>query len=393
MSSLYSALRRFIRVLQKERFFIIASLTITVILLCAIGAFLFEHNKTGSSIHSVWDGIWWAVVTICTVGYGDKFPISSAGKIVALGLMISGIGLLSLVTATIASVFVEQKIKEGKGLETIKEKNHIVICGWNQYTEEVLLWLNIYGDEKDPTIVLVNELPVDDIDALKLKYDKYNLQVIRGNYVHENVLLRASIRRAKFALIMADLSGLHAKERADERTILAVLTIKSLAPKLKIVAELLDGENKPHLKRANVDEIIVRGEHMGSLLASAVSYPGLPRVFSNILSRDDKNKLRKAEIPGQYIGKTFKELSEYYREKKNAILIGLLKEKKPMKLEDMLSDDTSVIETFIREKIIESKKELLYDKEQMKVNINPDDEDIITENDYAVILSRVELQA
>jgi len=132
---------------------------------------------------------------------------------------------------------------------------------------------------------------------------------------------------------------------------------------------------------------------MGSLLASAVSYPGLPRVFSNILSRDDKNKLRKAEIPGQYIGKTFKELSEYYREKKNAILIGLLKEKKSMKLEDMLSDDTSVIETFIREKIIESKKALLYEKEQMKVNINPDDEDIITENDYAVILSRVELQA
>jgi len=391
--SLYSALRRFIRVLQKERFFIIASLTITVILLCAVGAFLFEHNKTGASIHSVWDGIWWAVVTICTVGYGDKFPISSAGKIVALGLMISGIGLLSLVTATIASVFVEQKIKEGKGLETIKEKNHIVICGWNQYTEEVLLWLNTYGDEKDPTIVLVNELPVDDIDALKLKYDKYNLQVIRGNYVHEDVLLRAGIRRAKFALIMADLSGLHAKERADERTILTVLTIKSLAPKLKIVAEIIDGENKPHLKRANVDEIIVRGEHMGSLLASAVSYPGLTRVFSNILSRDDKNKLRKAEIPGQYIGKTFKELSEYYREKKNAILIGLLKEKKSMKLEDMLSDDTSVIETFIREKIIESKKELLYDKEQMKVNINPDDEDIITENDYAVILSRVELQA
>lgn len=391
--SLYSALRRFIRVLQKERFFIIASLTITVILLCAVGAFLFEHNKTGSSIHSVWDGIWWAVVTICTVGYGDKFPISSAGKVVALGLMISGIGLLSLVTATIASVFVEQKIKEGKGLETIKEKNHIVICGWNQYAEEVLLWLNTYGDEKDPTIVLVNELPVDDIDVLKLKYDKYNLQVIRGNYVHENVLLRANIRRAKYALIMADLSGLHAKERADERTILAVLTIKSLAPKLKIVAELLDGENKPHLKRANVDEIIVRGEHMGSLLASAVSYPGLPRVFSNILSSDDKNKLRKAEIPGQYIGKTFKELSEYYREKKNAILIGLLKEKKSMKLEDMLSDDTSVIETFIREKIIESKKALLYEKEQMKVNINPDDEDIITENDYAVILSRVELQA
>ncbi|MBN2515631.1 MAG: NAD-binding protein [Deltaproteobacteria bacterium] len=378
------------RVLRKERFFLVASITIIVILSCSIGIYLFEHDIKDSSIQSLWDGVWWAFVTISTVGYGDKIPLSNAGKIVGLGLMISGIGLLSLVTATIASVFVEQKIKEGKGLETIKERNHIVICGWNKYTEDVLEWLNTYGNEENPSIVLVNELPVDDIDALKLKHEKCNLRFIRGNHTYEDALTRANIKRAKFVILMADLSGPHSKDRADERTILSALTIKSLAPKTKIVAELLDGDNKPYLKRANVDEIIIIGEHVASLLASAVSHPGLPKVFSRILSIDDNNKLCRVEIPGQFVGKTFQELSEFFKEKRDSILIGLLKEKKSMKLEDMLSDDTSIIETFIKEKIRESKKELFYEQEQIKVIINPDDDEIIGTGDYAVVLSKLE---
>ncbi len=377
-----------IRMLRKERFFLIAALTIAVILLCSVAVSYFEYNEKDSSIRSLWDGLWWAVVTISTVGYGDKFPSSGAGRIVAMGLMVSGVFLLSLVTATIASVFVEQKIREGKGLETIREKDHIVICGWNRYTEEVLLWLHTYGSQKNPHIILISELPIDEVDNLKLKYSKYNLTFLRGNFVNEEVLLRADIKRANIAVIMADSSGAREKEDSDQRTILTSLTIKSLAPQVKIIAELVNSENKPHLERANVDEIIVRGEHIGSLIASAVSYPGLPRVFSKILSIDDGTNLTKAEIPVQYVGRTFRELTQFYRESRKAILVGILKERESIKLESMLSDDTSVIDTFIREKIRESKKELFYKKEHMKVIINPDDEDIINKNDYAVILSR-----
>lgn len=387
MSLIFNA-RRHIRMLRKERFFLIAALTLAVILLCSVLVLYFEYDKNESSIHSLWDGVWWAVVTISTVGYGDKLPSSNAGKVVALCLMISGVFLLSLVTATIASVFVEQKIREGKGLETIREKDHIVICGWNQYTEEVLLWLHTNGTKHTPQVILINELPVDEIDNLKLKYNKYNLTVLRGNFVHEEVLLRADIKRASIAVIMADSSGKGEKEDADQRTILTALTIKSLAPKIKIIAELVNGENKSHLERASVDEIIVRGEHVGSLIASAVNYPGLPRVYSSILSIDDGSNLIKADIPAQFIGRTFRELSDFFRESKNAILIGILKERESIKLESMLSDDTSVIDTFIREKIRESKKELFYKKEHTKVILNPDDEDTISKNDHAVIICR-----
>ena len=382
----FPRLKKVISTLRKERFFLIAALITGVISLCSIGVYYFEHASTGSSINSVWDGIWWSIVTICTVGYGDKVPVSDAGRVVAFLLMISGVVLLSLLTATIASVFVEQKIKEGKGLETITDKDHIVMCGWNENTEEVLAGLTTYGSVPDVLIVLISEFSVDEIDALKLKYDKYNVKFLRGNYIYEDVLLRANIQKAQIALIMADLSGTHPRERADERTILAALAIKSIAPHIKTIAELLDSESRQHLKRANVDEIIVRGEQMGSLLASAVNSPGLPKVFSSILSLSEKNNLRRAGIPRDFVGKTFGELSRFYREKQHAILIGLLKETKTMRLEDLLSDDTSAIDTFIKEKFKESRKDVLLEDDESMAVINPDDGHIIVKDDFAVII-------
>lgn len=61
-------IKRAVRLLRVERFFLIGSLTLMLISLCAITIYYIEHNKEGASIHSLWDGFWWAIVTICTVG-------------------------------------------------------------------------------------------------------------------------------------------------------------------------------------------------------------------------------------------------------------------------------------------------------------------------------------
>lgn len=388
---MFSLMKRlkFLTGLVRQRSVLIAIMTLSVILLSSVGVHYFEQQEAAdSNIHSVWDGIWWAVVTVATVGYGDRFPISVGGRIVGFVLMFFGVGMMSLLTATIASIFVEKKIMEDKGLETVRVKDHLIICGWNQHTEEVLAGLTTYGLTGDAPIVLINELSVDEIESFRLKYKKFNLKFLRGDYVREDVLLRANIAGARFAVIMADVSGGHSRERTDERTALTALTIKYLAPQVKTIAELLDGENRQHLKRANVEEIIVRGEHIGSLLATAVKSPGLPRLISGMLSLGDTNKFWRVEIPKTFIGRTFRELSTHYREKQHAILIGFLKDKKAMKLEDLLSDNTSVIDNFIREKIRETKKDFYYEKDEARIVVNPADDYTISPDDYAVVLSK-----
>ena len=69
---------------------------------------LFEENAKGSNIHNYPDALWWAIVTVTTVGYGDRYPMTSGGRAVAVVLMLVGIGLIGVLTATVASVFIKE---------------------------------------------------------------------------------------------------------------------------------------------------------------------------------------------------------------------------------------------------------------------------------------------
>jgi voltage-gated potassium channel Kch len=77
---------------------------------------LFEENAKGSNIHSYPDALWWAIVTVTTVGYGDRYPISAGGRAVAVVLMLVGIGLIGVLTATVASVFVKEHTDANKAV-------------------------------------------------------------------------------------------------------------------------------------------------------------------------------------------------------------------------------------------------------------------------------------
>jgi len=73
-----------------------------------------ERSAPGSNIHSYGAALWWAIVTVTTVGYGDKYPVTVGGRAVAVVLMIVGISLIGVVTATVASYFVEESADKNK---------------------------------------------------------------------------------------------------------------------------------------------------------------------------------------------------------------------------------------------------------------------------------------
>ena len=79
-----------------------------LILIASVAILDVEQDAPGALITSFGDAIWWAFVTITTVGYGDLYPVTTAGRLVAAGLMVAGIALLGSVTATFASWFVER---------------------------------------------------------------------------------------------------------------------------------------------------------------------------------------------------------------------------------------------------------------------------------------------
>ena len=83
---------------------------VIIVFACAAVVTAMERSAPGSSIHNFGEGLWWAVVTVATVGYGDRTPTTPVGQGVAVFLMMAGIGLLGVLTATVASYFVGQDI-------------------------------------------------------------------------------------------------------------------------------------------------------------------------------------------------------------------------------------------------------------------------------------------
>jgi voltage-gated potassium channel len=71
-----------------------------------------ERGHPGSHINNFGDALWWAITTMTTVGYGDLSPVTTPGKVIAVFLMIGGIGLIGLVTATLASWIIQQVAEE-----------------------------------------------------------------------------------------------------------------------------------------------------------------------------------------------------------------------------------------------------------------------------------------
>ncbi len=84
----------------------------TVVALVSAAALSFHYFEHGSNpnVHTIGDSFWWAIVTVTTVGYGDIYPITTGGRLVAIGLMLVGIGTLGLYTATIAGFVVKQRM-------------------------------------------------------------------------------------------------------------------------------------------------------------------------------------------------------------------------------------------------------------------------------------------
>ncbi len=106
--------------MANNHLYMLAKTNIDVIILLILGSlivvfggiavYLVEHEHTGANITNVADSFWWAVVTIATVGYGDYYPVTAAGRIIAIFMMLSGIGIF----ATFVSMLAHRRLQRAE---------------------------------------------------------------------------------------------------------------------------------------------------------------------------------------------------------------------------------------------------------------------------------------
>ena len=284
-----------------------------------------SEQKTNSEINSIFDAIWYTLVTITTVGYGDIAPTSVIGRITAMILLIAGVAIFGALSGKFASFLFERQQKKDRGLlKMTNMKNHFLILGWKQNFSKILEGI-LYANPEIPAekMVLLNNAPLSEIEVIKSDERFKNINFLHGDFTDEGTLLKAQLSTADRAVILADTSENFSTLEIDSRTVLAVITIKNLNPKIYCVAEILDTKFEKHLTLAHCDEIILSSDYEQNLLVKASAGKGMSHILRELISDDNDSGILIENIPDKFIGKPYQDFKNSLTSQKD-ILIGLL---------------------------------------------------------------------
>jgi len=307
--------------------------------------YYFELRPQG--IDDPLSSLWWVVVTMTTVGYGDLYPVTPWGRVLGMVVMISGIGLTSTLTGSLASLIVERHAKQRKGLLKVKLSGHIILLGWNEYGRNLVTSLKQTGVLDRSELVLVNNLPPDQREelAFQLEMEK-NLHFVYGSPTQENVLHRASPEDAKMIYILSE-AGMPSKE-ADQQSLYAALTVRSIAPKVLIYSEVNLPENREHLLRAGVNETIIRGEVTSLLLGMMGSNPSVWPFFQSLVGLQGSSNLDYRPLTPDEKQMVWRDFFQKVWLGQGDMPMALCHQSKELSLSDML-DEGSALDQFILE--------------------------------------------
>lgn len=286
-----------------------------------VGIMVFEKgNNPGFA--SLGDGLWWCVVTITTVGYGDISPVTPGGKVVATIIMFIGLSFYALLTSTISSILIERaRYNEGNEITVSTLDHHVVICGWNDSAFGLLQDLFSRPDTRQ-VVVLTKSESAPEIQHVGLHY-------IFADPTTASGLARARVRHADVVVVLPEVSERVAEQDADARTILTVLAVEQMRPQVHTVAQLCRPENIFHAQNAGVDEVLSSTCFTGAMLSQAVQSPGITQTFHQLFEPGGPT-VQAAPVDAALVGQTFLDALLAALDADAPLPIGLLRGEEPL---------------------------------------------------------------
>jgi len=297
---------------KKFEFLTLSMFASIVIFVSSVLIYVMEANNPASPINTLFEAVYWSIVTISTVGYGDVTPITSEGRVVAMLVITAGIAVLAFTTSLVVSAFTERldEIKEVKTIEDIsKLKNLYLVCGYESVAKEVvnkLLKNNsrliiLDDDEKRVSNAKKNGLTA-------LHYDPGSV----ASYGKLNIDIKSQVK-AILCLREDDVSNVY-----------TALTVRSIDKEVFILSLLMSNSNRKKLQFAGINNLVYPQELVGLITKEFIGKPVAFEVIHQLRSEHTNVNMDEIAVTKRIVD-NFATVGELGNEKFRVIVLGLYK--------------------------------------------------------------------
>jgi voltage-gated potassium channel len=277
----FNNIKLFADVLASKRFelYTLAIFLGFLIFVGTVSIYLLEHRDNSKQIGDLFDALYFTIVTVATVGFGDISPQTTGGRLVAMAMIFSGLGVLSFFTSIIVAALSE-KIQELRDQKTHSELNRyssfVIICGFGRVGQHIAIQL-----EKDKQHFVI----IDNNEERIAKAKRRGYLAIHADASRNKILKSAGINNKATAVLCTTGS--------DVINVYITLTSRHLNPTIRIISRANHQENIKKLYQAGANDVLQPFEIAGLVVAE---YIGQPVAFEAILGiiNEEKNFIMEA---------------------------------------------------------------------------------------------------
>ena len=244
---------------------------------------------------SITDVVYFSMITITTVGYGDIVPVTPRARLIdALFLTPIRFFVWFLFLGTAYQIAVRKYMEEYRMASLQAHLNeHVIVCGFGQTGLSAVKELLAKG--RDPKQILVIEPDEAGID----RAIEHGLTAFRGDASQESVLKRAMVQKAKAVIVAAG---------RDDTNALILLTARHLSPHTSIIVSAKEEENVKLFRQGGADTIVSPASFGGYLVAAAVNQSHLVEYYEDLLTSGGRVNLVERRVRSEEVGKTSTDL-------------------------------------------------------------------------------------